>query len=466
MSRIWLDVTTLLGWRRPAVGVVRVESECAKAALAAGDDMRFCRFDRATGFHVVEAAQVHAALARLSGEAAQSEASRGDGNAASAPPVALSTRVKRLVLRVLERLPVRLADAIRGFLTSRKEAIRAGLRGLRELRTAVLGMLRPQPPAAPAPQTEAPVRAPIPFAAGDVYVSLGLDWDQKDLVYLYEQKTQTGFKALLFCYDIIPVKLPHLCVGDVASHFALYFVNVAWCADRVACISRRSMEDLRSLLAELGAPIPDMTVVRLGSDLPAQQPDAAASSGSSPPVEPYILYVSTIERRKNHETLYKAYTRLVEQGVQGLPKLVFVGMPGWGVGDLMADLRLDPRVKDLIVCRDWVDDAELARFYRGALFTVFPSLYEGWGLAVAESLAHGKFCLASNAASIPEVGEDFVEYVDPWDVPQWAERLRFYIENAAAREAREQDIRRRYRPVLWKDSAAGILNEARRLLTD
>jgi hypothetical protein len=91
-----------------------------------------------------------------------------------------------------------------------------------------------------------------------------LEWDQKDLVYLYEQRRNLGFKVVLFCYDVIPVKFPQLCVGDVAAKFALYFANLAWCADKVLCISECSRNDLKALLGELGAPLPDMSVLPAG----------------------------------------------------------------------------------------------------------------------------------------------------------------------------------------------------------
>jgi glycosyltransferase involved in cell wall biosynthesis len=175
--------------------------------------------------------------------------------------------------------------------------------------------------------------------------------------------------------------------------------------------------------------------------------------------------VSTIERRKNHETLYRAYTRLVEAGEANLPLLVFVGMPGWGVNDLMADLRLDPRTKDLIKLLHHVNDADLARLYQHALMTVFPSLYEGWGLPVAESLAAGKCCLASGVASIPEVGGDLVDYVDPWNVPAWSERLLWYFNNPSLVADKEARIKESYQPMSWPKCAEDVFSHARGLMT-
>jgi glycosyltransferase involved in cell wall biosynthesis len=85
------------------------------------------------------------------------------------------------------------------------------------------------------------------------------------------------------------------------------------------------------------------------------------------------------------------------------------------------------------------------------LFTVFPSLCEGWGLPIAESLMHGKFCVASNRTSIPEVGGDLVDYFDPSDEADALakiERLLLDPDYLAAREAR---LKSEYRPRSWAD---------------
>ncbi len=308
------------------------------------------------------------------------------------------------------------------------------------------------------------IHRPASLSTGDVYVSLGLDWDQKDPVMIARSKRNMGFRVMLCCYDMIPVKLPHLCVGDVADGFGRYFADIAWCADEFVSISEHSKRDLLSFLDEVGAPTPAVTVIKLGSDLRQVSTEPESTEVAQAIKRPFILFVSTIERRKNHETLYRAYARLVEQGVTDLPQLVFVGMWGWGVGDLGADIRFDQRTKGLISILSNVSDADLALLYRESLFTVFPSLYEGWGLAVAESLAAGKFCLASNAASIPEVGGDLIEYLDPWDVPLWAERLRFYFENPHALAAAEDRIRQHYQPPKWEDTARTVFGRAVALL--
>lgn len=465
MSKIWFDVTSILQWNRPAVGVIRVEAECAKYALdRLGSAVEFCRFDWGAGYIRVATSDVRQAIDRIGHGHQTVVASIADDSLAKPAAVPVITRLGLVVRRILDKLPRRLGESIFRFLVVRREAAEAGINGLREFRRAIRAWRNPAAQTVPVLESSADQTETVFFGRGDVYVSLGLDWDQKGTAYIAEQKALHGFKGIFCCYDLIPVNFPHLCVGDVAAKFAHYFADIAWCADEVVSISECSRRDLLTLLEDLGTPIPKTTIIKLGSQLPASN-DADASDQTKETVgDRFILFVSTIERRKNHETLYRAYTRLVDKGVQNLPKLVFVGMPGWGVNDFLADLRFDGRVKDLVKVLTNVSDADLNWLYKNTLFSVFPSLYEGWGLAVAESLSAGKFCLASNVASIPEVGGDLIEYLDPWDVQRWAERLEWYFNNPDALAMAEQRIRKEYDAPTWEGTANTVFGRAQALL--
>jgi glycosyltransferase involved in cell wall biosynthesis len=138
-------------------------------------------------------------------------------------------------------------------------------------------------------------------------------------------------------------------------------------------------------------------------------------------------------------------------------------MMGWGVTDFMRDLRMDPRVRDRFVVLDHVSDEQLARLYADAEFTLYPSLYEGWGLPLAESLAHGKFALASSTSSLPEVGGTLVEYIDPWETRQWAERIAYYLDHPQELLERERAIRTSYRVPTWQDTGREVFEAASRL---
>ncbi|MFG6206212.1 glycosyltransferase family 4 protein [Pseudomonas retamae] len=456
---IWFDVTTILGWRRPAVGIIRTEAEAAAHALeliAAGEDVKFCSYSHARGYSSVDADDVATTLKRISGAH-----TTAPGQVVTSSPnrKSIEARLKEKAIKVLNRLPPKLSGRIYQFLQQRRVSIVEAVIGLRHLRSAIRAFFKPaNRPHVFSPSTRKTDALGHPFAKGDSYISVGLDWDNKNLPYLYELKKRVGLRIVLFCYDVIPVRLPHLCVGDVAARFANYFTDVAWCADKILCISECTRKDLMSLLNELGAPVPETAVVKLGCQLSHELSETISDDVRSLLQERFVLFVSTIERRKNHEVLYRAYTRLIDNGVKDLPKLVFVGMPGWGVGDLLSDIQLDPRTKDYIRILNNVSDSDLMYLYRHCMMTAFPSLYEGWGLPVAESLAAGKYCLASNAASIPEVGGELLDYLEPWDVTVWAAELQKYAFDSEALAAKEAAIRREYMPVAWEDTARFVFD--------
>jgi glycosyltransferase involved in cell wall biosynthesis len=150
---------------------------------------------------------------------------------------------------------------------------------------------------------------------------------------------------------------------------------------------------------------------------------------------------------------------IARHGPEPVPALIFAGQLGWMVDDLLADLAASGYLGGKIEHRPGLSDEELDEAYRSCLFTVFPSLCEGWGLPIAESLAHGKFCVASNRTSIPEVGGDLIDYFDPSDDDDALakiERLLFEPCYLAATQAR---LRAEYRPRTWADCARALVRK-------
>jgi glycosyltransferase involved in cell wall biosynthesis len=182
--------------------------------------------------------------------------------------------------------------------------------------------------------------------------------------------------------------------------------------------------------------------------------------------KPYVLFVSTIEIRKNHRLLVRIWRRLLERhGADAVPSLIFAGQIGWLVDDQLAELEASDYLGGRVVLMPGLSDAELRQAYRLSLFTVFPSLCEGWGLPVAESLMHGKFCVASNRTSIPEVGGDLVDYFDPAnedDVLAKIERLLLDLGYLKAREAR---LQAEYRPRTWADCVHALVGYLEHVLS-
>jgi glycosyltransferase involved in cell wall biosynthesis len=123
-----------------------------------------------------------------------------------------------------------------------------------------------------------------------------------------------------------------------------------------------------------------------------------------------------------------------------LPKLVFAGKYGKGGAAFQDALAADPRLAGYVVVLHAPSDKDLAWLYQNCLFTAFPSQFEGWGLPVGEAAWFGKFSVASNATSIPEVCGDLIDYVDPHDPASIEAALQRVLSDPAYLAAREQRI--------------------------
>jgi glycosyltransferase involved in cell wall biosynthesis len=166
----------------------------------------------------------------------------------------------------------------------------------------------------------------------------------------------------------------------------------------------------------------------------------------------FIITVGTIEPRKNHDMLYKAYVTLLSRSEKAvIPKLLFIGKKGWKSDDFLANFEADERVRGHVKILS-PTDGELDVLYRRCLFTLLPSFYEGWSLTLPESLSHGKFCLTSDVAPLRETGRDLVEYINPLDTYAWADRIHYYSTHPEILVAKEAYIKEHWKPKTWLES--------------
>jgi glycosyltransferase involved in cell wall biosynthesis len=128
--------------------------------------------------------------------------------------------------------------------------------------------------------------------------------------------------------------------------------------------------------------------------------------------ERYILFVGTLEPRKNVKALLQAFALLLAEKPQDELSLVVAGSRGWGREDFSATTDA-LGLRDHVRFTGFVHDDDLPDLYRGALLFVYPSLYEGFGLPVLEAMACGTPVITSNRSSLPEVAGDAALLVDP-----------------------------------------------------
>ena len=308
------------------------------------------------------------------------------------------------------------------------------------------------------------------LAPGDVIVSVGSSWLIRNFrrrITTLKQNKKVRFVQMV--HDLIPVLYPNW-TPWFRNAFNCWLRNVISVSDLLVTISQNSRADLESYAIAEDFVLPPVRTIRLGSGFPS-------GFGLAPPIpscgpsgviqslpERFVLCVSTIEARKNHDLLLTVWANLIAaHGPGKVPHLVLAGRVGYFVFDTGVRRKLlDERFCQRIVAVGVPKDAELAELYRRCLFTVFPSFYEGWGLPVDESLAYGKFCIASRSSSLPEVGGDWVDYFDPKDAGEAQRVLERALFEPGYVESREHRIRTDYRPSTWRDCMRQLIQHAAR----
>lgn len=297
------------------------------------------------------------------------------------------------------------------------------------------------------------------WSAETTYCSVGMDWADGDLEYLARRRREMGFRVVLTVYDLIPVVTPQYVSSDWDA--SPHFRQVLGVADLVLVISRATGEDLRSVAETLHLPVPKLVQLPIGSDLLSEVPTVPRQmeEGASRIAGGYVLSVGTVEIRKNHHLLLDVWEMLVSAlGREKTPPLVVAGRRGWLATETLARLTRTPSLRGIVSFIEGPTDAELAWLYRNCEFTVFPALYEGWGLPVSESLDFGKMCLTANCSSLPEAGEGLTELLDPFDRMAWKDRILQYWTDRDLLAAREREIQQHHEHVTGTDTTRVLLD--------
>lgn len=170
-------------------------------------------------------------------------------------------------------------------------------------------------------------------------------------------------------------------------------------------------------LAALPSPPERVRVIPQGTDMCAPGPEERERILDRLEVRrPYVLWVGTVEPRKNPEAVVRSFVSAVESGVPRADELnlYLVGPPGWWRGDV-ASLVTEKGMADRVRRLGAQPRAVLPALYAGAEAFVFPSLAEGFGLPVLEAMACGAPVVTSNRSSLPEVAGAAAELCDPMD---------------------------------------------------
>ncbi len=302
------------------------------------------------------------------------------------------------------------------------------------------------------------------FGARDCLYVGGAFWAHPRSVTTYERAVRDGCDLVVLFHDVLPIADPEL----ADSGCRRLFERMLRLRTRLLTVSRHSQAQIELARRSARAPsdLSPATVIPMAHEFSAAPRNFVARdppSGRIAALErlgPFVLCVGTIEARKNQLPLVGLWQQLAREAGPTFPRLVMAGKRGWRAEEPLGALK-----RANAACPyAWVDaptDEELTWLYSRARFTVFPSLAEGWGLPIGESLWFGKPCVASNAASMPEVGGALCQYGEPRAIDSFAPPVLRLIRDEAFYNASVAAIQAS-KLTTWAKSARALLQAVSR----
>jgi len=169
----------------------------------------------------------------------------------------------------------------------------------------------------------------------------------------------------------------------------------------------------------------------------------------------YLMYVGTLQPRKNISTLVKAFALFHTMNPDY--SLVIVGKHGWLFDGLFKSVKKYD-VEDSVLFTGFIPDKEVAQLYQHAFCFVLPSLYEGFGIPILEAMSYGCPVISSHTSSLPEIGGDACLYFDPHDSNDLLEKITKLHMNTSIYSALMRAGKKRIKDFSWKQSAQHTLD--------
>jgi glycosyltransferase involved in cell wall biosynthesis len=265
--------------------------------------------------------------------------------------------------------------------------------------------------------------------------------------------------AVVTILDLTFLHLPQAFNRGNRLYLAWAVRHAARRAQRIITISEATRQDVIRLL---GAPPQQVTRIYCGVEerfQPLDDAQVTAFRTERQLPNEFILYLGTMEPRKNVGRLIQAYELLRSQGVTAAP-LLLAGGTGWGEEALFAAIEKSPFTHDIRYV-GYIPEGQMPLWYNSAAVFVYPSEYEGFGLPPLEALACGTPVVASNTSSLPEVVGDAGILVDPKEPEAIAIGIQRVLNDADLRSELSHRAREQASRFSWQRMAMETLNTYR-----
>ncbi len=241
---------------------------------------------------------------------------------------------------------------------------------------------------------------------------------------------KTGVKTVVTIHDLIFLRFPGYYPVIDRQIYLQKFRHACQVADRIIAISEATKLDIISFL---GIDPHKIDVVYQTCDpifrLPVTEAEKESIRNKYELPQRYILYLGTIEKRKNALSLIKAY----QEAEPDIPLLI-AGRPTGYMNEINAHLNKSPG-KERIIFRHTIETPDLPALYQSAEVFVYPSVFEGFGIPILEALYSKVPVITSTGSCFSETGGDAALYCDPYDTEQMVNCLKQVLDNTIIKES-------------------------------
>ncbi|MEM6528031.1 MAG: glycosyltransferase family 1 protein [Chloroflexota bacterium] len=270
-------------------------------------------------------------------------------------------------------------------------------------------------------------------------------------------------RHVITVHDLTFLHYPQFLTSQSRRYYNAQIHGAVRHADHILTISQSSHDDIVNML---GVPPEKISIHLLAAEdnFTPQSSDVVAQMRRELdlPAE-YVLFVGTLEPRKNIDGLLTAYRQLL-QSLPDAPALVLAGNRGWLLDDTLHEIESMQR-HGRVIWREKIPQQWMPALYSGATAHVMPSFYEGFGLPALEAMACGTVPIVSNRSSLPEVVGDVGLQIDPESPEDMAQAMYTALTDATWRTQQEQAGIERAAQFSWQDAAQVTLAAYRKVMS-
>ena len=233
-----------------------------------------------------------------------------------------------------------------------------------------------------------------------------------------------GVKLVFMVHDVIPITHPEFCRPNEKIKHYKRVDNMLSFGSGIITNSQSTLDTLHTEARALGIAMPSAVVAHLAPGF------VPKSYGARLIQSPYFVVLGTIEPRKNHNLLFRIWAKLVAEMGDKAPKLVLIGRRGWECENAVDILERSETLRGFLIEKSECSDDELGDILHHAQALLFPSLVEGYGMPIIESLMVGTPVIASDLPVFHEIAGNIPDYLDVIDGLGWLAYIKAYMDNS------------------------------------